>query len=520
MLRLTVLLLALVAVHPAQAQDRCVVEEQSAEQLQTLMSEGTCSARQLVQAYLDRIAAVDDSGPTLQAVLALNPDALAQADALDAERAAGNVRGPLHGIPVLLKDNVETSDRMPTTAGSLALEDNFADTDAPLVSGLREAGAIILGKANLSEWANFRSTGSSSGWSTLGGQTRNPYVLDRSPCGSSSGTGSAIAASLGAIGVGTETDGSITCPSSMNGLVGVKPTVGLVSRSGVVPLSHSQDTAGPMARTVRDAALLLTALAGSDRADTSTVQADLYRTDYAAALDADALRGARIGVLRDVFGFHPDAQRLAEQAVDDLRAAGAVVVDSLDLPYRGQYGGAEYETLLYDFKHDLNAYLASRPRASARSLADVIALNESNRDRAMPFFGQEILEMAQTRGPLTDSIYVASRMQSRSQARAGLDSLMRMHDLDALVAPTNGPAWPIDLVSGDTFTGSSSQAAAVSGYPHVTVPMGLAHDLPMGFSFVGAPWSEARLLSLAYAYEQATRRRQPPRYLPTITDQR
>ncbi len=517
MLRLALLLIALVALRPAHAQDRCGVEEQSATQLQALMEGGTCSARQLVQAYLDRIADLDDD---LQAVLALNPDALVHADQLDAERAAGQVRGPLHGIPVLLKDNIETADRMPTTAGSLALEVNFAEADAPLVARLREAGAVILGKTNLSEWANFRSTNSSSGWSTLGGQTRNPYVLDRSPCGSSSGTGSAIAASLGAIGVGTETDGSITCPSSMNGLVGVKPTVGLVSRSGVVPLSHSQDTAGPMARTVRDAAQLLTAMAGSDAADTSTVRADSYATDYAAGLDADALRGARIGVLRDVFDFHPDAQRLAEQAVRDLRAAGAIIVDSLALPYRGQYGGAEYETLLYDFKHDLNAYLASRPRASARSLAEVISLNERERAHAMPFFEQEILERAQARGPLTDSVYVASRRQSRSQARGGLDSLMRMHELDALVAPTNGPAWPIDLVSGDNFSGSSSQAAAVSGYPHVTVPMGLAHGLPMGFSFVGGPWSEARLLALAYAYEQATQRREPPSYLPTITDQR
>ncbi len=520
MRRLALALLALAALSPAHAQDRCAVEEQSATQLQALMTDGTCSARQLVQAYLDRIAALDAAGPTLQAVLTLNPDVLVQADALDAERAAGTTRGPLHGVPVLLKDNVETADRMPTTAGSLALENNFADEDAPLVASLRRAGAIVLGKTNLSEWANFRSTGSSSGWSTLGDQTRNPYVLDRSPCGSSSGTGSAVAASLGAIGVGTETDGSITCPASMNGLVGVKPTVGLVSRSGVVPLSHSQDTPGPMARTVRDAALLLTAMAGSDAADTATVYADVYKTDYAAGLRADALSGARIGVLRDVFGFHPDAQRLAERAVDDLRALGAVVVDSLALPYRGQYGGAEYQTLLYDFKHDLDAYLASRPRASAQSLADVIALNEQTRERAMPYFEQEILEMAQARGPLTDSVYVASRAQSRGQARAGLDSLMRTHDLDALVAPTNGPAWPIDLENGDAFTGSSSQAAAVSGYPHVTVPMGLANELPMGFSFVGLPWSEARLLALAYAYEQATQRRLPPTYLPTITDQR
>jgi amidase len=490
--------------------------ERSVAELQAAMSDGTCTARQITEAYLARIDALDRSGPTLRSVLAVNPDALAIADALDAERAAGAVRGPLHGIPVLVKDNIGTADRMPTTAGALALDGVIAPDDAHLVEQLREAGAIVLGKTNLSEWANFRSTQSSSGWSALGGQTKNPYVLDRSPCGSSAGTGAAIAASLAAVGVGTETDGSIVCPSSANGLVGIKPTVGLVSRAGIVPLSHNQDTAGPMARSVADAAALLSVLAGADPADTTTAAAAPHiEPDYTAFLDADGLDGARIGVLRaSHWGDSPDVDRIADAAVEAMRSAGAVIVDSLGLP--GGYGGDEYTVLLYDFRHDLNEYLAAHPTAPVESLAEVVAFNEANAEASMPWFGQEILEMAEAKGPLTDSTYRAALARSRGRARAQLDSLFDAHDLDALVAPTGGPAWTIDLVNGDHFTTSSSQPAAVSGYPNVTVPAGLAHELPVGMSFIGRRWDEATLIRLAYAFEQATQHRTPPRYLPTL----
>ena len=510
------LLLFLVPAALAQPEPACPVEEQSIAELQQAMAGGPCTARQITEAFLARIEAIDRSGPTLRSILTVNPDALAIADSLDAERAAGRVRGPLHGIPVVVKDNIGTADGMPTTAGALAMEGVIAPSDARLVEQLREAGAIILGKANLSEWANFRSTRSSSGWSALGGQTKNPHVLDRSPCGSSSGTGAAVAASLAAAGVGTETDGSVVCPSSATGLVGVKPTVGLISRAGIIPLSHSQDTAGPMARSVADAALLLSAMAGADPADTTTAAAaDYVVPDYTAFLDADGLEGARIGVLRaSHWGDSPDADRLAGEAVETMRAAGAVIVDSLGLP--GGYGGDEYTVLLYDFKHDLDEYLAAHPTAPVRSLEELIAFNEATADRSMPWFGQEIFEAAQAKGTLTDSTYRAALDRSRGLARAQIDSLMDAHDLDALVAPTGSPAWAIDLVNGDHFIASSSQPAAVSGYPNVTVPAGLAHGLPVGVSFIGRRWSEGVLLRLAYAYEQASQRRAPPRYLPTL----
>jgi len=517
---LVVLLAATLGGRSGTAQEAaCDVIETPIAALQEAMEEGRCTSRAIVEAYLARIESIDRSGPTLRSMIEVNPDALALADELDRERAAGRVRGPLHGIPVVVKDNVGTADRMSTTAGALALDGVIAARDATVIARLREAGAVILGKTNLSEWANFRSTRSSSGWSARGGQTRNPYALDRSPCGSSSGTGSAVAASLAAVGVGTETDGSIVCPSAVAALVGLKPTVGLVSRSGIIPLSHSQDTAGPMARTVADAAVLLGALVGPDPADEATAaSAGHGEADYTRFLDPDGLRGARIGVLREAFfGYSPAADRVADAALADLRAAGAVVVDSLALPFAGRYDGDEFTVLLYDFRNDLDAYLgALGPESPVHSLADVIAWNEAHADASMPYFGQELLLMAQAKGPLSDTAYVGALTRSRTLARRGIDSLLALHDLDALVAPTNGPAWPIDLVSGDHYLGASSTPAAVAGYPNVTVPAGFAFGLPVGLSFIGPAWSEGPLLRLAYAYEQATRHRRPPLYLPTL----
>lgn len=502
------------------ASPACSVVEATLAGLAEAQASGGCTSRALVEATLARIEALDRSGPTLRSILERNPDALALADALDRERAAGRVRGPLHGVPVLVKGNVGTADRMTTTAGARALAGVTAPADAFIVARLREAGAVVVGKANLSEWANFRAARSSSGWSGLGGQTRNPYVLDRSPCGSSSGTGAGIAASLGVVGVGTETDGSIVCPAAANGLVGVKPTVGLVSRAGIVPLSSSQDTAGPMARSVRDAAVLLSVIAGPDPADAATAaSAGHVHADYTQFLDADGLRGARIGVLRvgSFFGYSPAADRLTDDALAAMQAAGATVVDSLALP--GGYDDDEFTVLLYDFKHDVDAYLAGLGAslgagAPVRSLADVIAFNEANPDP--DGVGQELLVMAQAKGPLTDSTYVAALARSRRIARSGIDSLLAAHDLDALVAPTGSPMWPIDLLNGDHFLGSSSTPAAVSGYPSVTVPAGLVGGLPVGISLIGPAWSEPVLLRLAYAYEQATRMRRPPTFLPSL----
>ena len=512
--------MALLLVSPApsaQSPDGCDVVEASVSSLQQAQESGRCTARALVEATLARIEALDRTGPALHAVLEVNPDALAIADALDRERAAGRLRGPLHGVPVLVKGNVGTADRMATTAGARALDGVVAPADAFVAERLRAAGAVIVGKANLSEWANFRSTRSSSGWSGLGGQTRNPYALDRSPCGSSSGTGAGVAASLATVGVGTETDGSIVCPSAASGLVGVKPTVGLVSRAGIVPLSHSQDTAGPMARSVRDAAVLLGVLAGADPADPATAASVGHvEADYTRFLDAGGLRGARIGVLRDgpFFGYSPPADRLADAAIEAMRRAGAVVVDSLALPHAGEVDADEFTVLLYDFKHDLDAYLAALgPDAPVHSLADVIAFNEAHPDGV----GQEILLMAQQKGPLTEPAYLDALDRSRRLARAGIDSLLTAHGLDALLAPTGSPAWTIDRLNGDHFLGASSTPAAVAGYPSVTVPAGLVVGLPVGISFIGTAWSEPVLLRLAYAYEQATQMRRPPSYLPTVS---
>ena len=485
--------------------------------LQQGMRDGTVSSESLTRAYLDRIAALDDAGPRLDAVIELNPDALADARRLDAERRAGKPRGPLHGIPVLLKDNIDARP-MANSAGSLALADHRPKTDAFLVRRLRDAGAVILGKTNLSEWANFRSTRSSSGWSSRGGQTRNPYALDRSACGSSAGTGSAIAAGLATIGIGTETDGSIICPSAVAGLVGLKPTVGLVSRDGIIPISASQDTAGPMTRSVRDAALLLSAIAARDPGD----QADALPgrparlPDYAASLRDDILKGARIGVLRDVRGKQPDVDAAYERALATLRAQGATLVD-VEIPTAGQWDEDEYQVLLYEFKDGVNRYLAGSGAPQA-SLAALIAWNRAHAREAMPWFGQEIFEAAQAKGPLTDPAYRAAKQRIRRLAGAeGLDATLARHRLDVLVTPAMSPAWLIDPVNGDHFTFAGYGMAAVAGTPSLTVPMGDAHGLPLGLAFLGPAWSEAKLLGYGHAFEQASHARITPRYLPTVT---
>lgn len=476
------------------------------------MADGRLSARQLTQAYLDRIAAIDDAGPTLNAVIELAPDTLAQADALDAERRAGQVHGPLHGIPLLLKDNIDVAGLV-NSAGSLALAEHRPADDAFLVARLRDAGAVVLGKTNLSEWANFRSTHSSSGWSSRGGQTRNPYVLDRNPCGSSSGTGAAIAASLATVGVGTETDGSILCPSAVNGLVGVKPTVGLVSRDGIIPISVSQDTAGPMARTVADAAALLQVLAANDPRDPAASAA--AQVDYLAALDPDALSGKRIGVLRQAMGRHPAVDATTEAALELLRAGGAELVD-VQVPTWGKWGGPEFEVLLFEFKAGLNDYLRESG-APVTSLEALIAWNQANADRAMPIFGQELLEQAQAKGGLDDPAYLEARADARRLARdEGLLAVLDGEGLDVLVAPTTGPAWPTDPLLGDHFLSAGYGMAAVAGTPSLTVPMGQVRGLPLGLAILGRPYSEATLLGIAHAFEQASKARRAPSFAPTL----
>jgi len=441
------------------------------------------------------------------------------ADALDGERAGGEVRGPLHGIPILVKDNVATNDRMTTTAGATALTGSIPSADSWVAARLRAAGAIVLGKANLSEWANFRSTRSSSGWSGRGGQCKNPYVLDRNPCGSSAGSGAASSASLAAAAIGTETNGSIVCPSSANGLVGIKPTVGLVSRSRIVPIAHTQDTAGPMCRTVRDAALVLGALTGVDPEDAVTAaSAEHLQTDYTQFLDPDGLRGARIGVARGYFGFHPGVDDAMEAAISAMSAAGAVIVDETDIENRQQMGRHSFQILLYEFKADLNAYLeALGPGAPVKSLEEVIAFNDANADVEMRFFGQELLIQAQEKGPLTDAEYLEALETALRMAREeGIDKVMEEHGLDAIVAPTGGPAWKIDLVTGDHFGGGSSSPAAIAGYPNITLPVGDVRGLPVGISFFGRAWSEPTLLRLTYAFEQATNHRITPTFIPTL----
>lgn len=493
------------------------LDEATVGDLQSGMASGKFSARSLMEKYLARIEEIDVQGPGLKSVIDVNPGGEAMADAADKERKASRVRGPLHGIPVLIKDNIDTVGRAQTTAGSIALIGSIPARDSFVAQKLREAGAVILGKTNLSEWANIRSSHSSSGWSGRGGQTKNPYALDRNPCGSSSGSGAATAANLCAVAVGTETDGSIVCPSSANGLVGIKPTLGLLSRSGIVPIAHSQDTPGPMARTVRDAAILLGALAGVDPRDSATAASSgKAETDYTKFLDPHGLRGARIGVARKYFGFSDAVDLLMNNLLDEMKREGAEIVDPADLPTFGKFDDTEFTVLLYELKADLNAYLAGRPGAPG-SLKEIIDFNERNRDKEMPYFGQDIFIKAEAKGPLTSKEYTdALEANHRLSRKEGIDAVMDQFHLDAIVAPTASPAWITDLVNGDHSVGGSSNAAAVAGYPDITVPAGFIFGLPVGISFFGRAWSEPTLLKIAYGFEQATKARKPPKFLPTV----
>ena len=494
---------ALVRPSSAAAADNVELEEITVGELQEGMRAGRFTSRSIAEAYLQRIDAIDKRGPAINAIIELNPDALAIAEERDRERKAGPVRGPLHGIPVLIKDNIDTADRMHTSAGSLALAESIAARDAAVVTRLRDGGAVILGKTNLSEWANFRSTHSTSGWSGRGGLTKNPYVLDRNGCGSSTGTGVAISANLAAVGVGTETDGSVVCPSSASGLVGIKPTLGLLGGAGIVPIAHSQDTAGPMCRTVADAAILLGVLAGKD---------------YAGALDRAGLRGARIGVARKYFGFNDSTDRVMKEAIDAIKACGATIVDPADMATTGKYDNEELDVLLFEFKADINKYLAGLgANVRTRTLADLIKFNEEHRDVEMPYFGQELFTRAEAKGPLSDPKYKKARAACVRMSRAeGIDAVIKKHKLDAVVAPTGGPVWLTDLPNGDHFTGGYSTASAVAGYPHITVPAGMAFGLPIGISFFAGPRTEARLIKFAYAFEQTTKARRKPGFRATV----
>jgi amidase len=498
------------------------LDEITIDGVQAAFQSGQHSSRSLTEKYLARIQEIDKAGPMLNSVIEINPDALQIAEALDRERNAKGARGPLHGIPILIKDNIDTGDRMNTTAGSLALVASRPARDGFVAAQLRKAGAVILGKTNLSEWANIRSSHSTSGWSGRGGLTRNPYALDRNPCGSSSGTGAGVSANLCIAGVGTETDGSVVCPSSANGLVGLKPTVGLVSRSGIIPISQSQDTAGPMARTVRDVAMMLSAMAGIDAEDSATANsAGKIFPDYATFLDPAGLNGARLGVVRKYFGFNDAVDQLMERLIGEMRHAGAEIIDPADIPTIGKFDDSEMTVLLYELKADLAAYLARRGETSIgnpiKSLKDVIDFNERNRDREMPFFGQDIFLKAEQKGPLTSKEYLdAVEMNHRLSRADGIDFIMDKFKLDALLAPTGGPAWVTDLINGDHAAGGSSSAAAVAGYPNINVTAGYLWGLPVGISFFGRAWSEPTLLKIAYSFEQSTKARQKPRFLQRI----
>lgn len=496
------------------------LDEMTIAELQNGMKSGKYTAVSLAKKYLQRIQEIDKQGPRINSVIEINPDALAIAAALDRERKQkGSSRGPLHGIPILIKDNIDTADRMMTTAGSLAMIGSRPAQDAFIVKRLREAGAVIIGKTNLSEWANFRSNRSSSGWSGRGGQTRNPYVLDRNPCGSSSGSGAATAANLCAGAIGTETDGSVVCPSTTNSLVGIKPTLGLISRSGIIPIAHSQDTAGPMCRTVTDAVILLGALAGIDPRDKATNSSQgKAHTDYTQFLDRNALKGARLGIVRKSFGFNDAVDKLLNDHIAEMKRLGAVIVDPADIPTAGKFDDSELEVLLYEFKADLNTYLKGLgANAPVKSLKEIIDFNEKHRDKEMPYFGQDLFIKAEAKGPLTEKAYLDALKQNHEMTREdGIDAVLRKHKLDALIAPTGGPAWPTDWINGDHFTGGYSSASAVAGYPHITVPAGYVHGLPVGISFFASAWSEPTLIRLAFAFEQATKVRRPPQFLTHV----
>ncbi len=495
------------------------MKEQTILQLQQQMNSGKLTSRAIVEWYLERFDDIDKNGPKLNSIIELNPDALAIADVLDAERREKGPRGHMHGIPVVIKDNIDTADKMMTTAGSLALLGSIPERDAFVVEKLRSAGAVILAKANLSEWANFRSEHSSSGWSSRGGQTLNPYVLDRNPCGSSSGSAVAVAADLCSVAVGTETDGSVICPSHANGIVGIKPTIGLVSRFGIVPISHTQDTAGPMGRCVADAAILLGAMTGIDSRDPVTQESDgKAHSDYTQFLDNKGLNGARIGVVRNLFGFDERVDEIMEASIEIMRENGAEMVDPTEIPTTKELWEPEYEVLLYEFKTDLNAYLAGLgPDAPVKSLEEVIKFNDANREKTMPFFGQDIMLKAQEKGSLESPEYAEVLEKCKKLAKTeGLDPVLKDKKLDAVIAPSGGPAWLTDHVTGDHFSGGSSSLAAVSGYSSITVPAGYIHGLPVGISLISGPYQEPRLIEIAYAFEQTSKIRRPPEFNPTV----
>jgi amidase len=495
------------------------LDEITIADLQDGMKSGKFTARSLAEKYTARIEEIDKQGPAINSVLELNPDAFAIADSLDRERKAKGPRGPLHGIPVLIKDNIDTADKMMTTAGSLALVGSKPPKDSWVAQRLRAAGAVILGKTNLSEWANIRSSHSTSGWSGRGGLTRNPYALNRNPCGSSSGSGAGVSANLCAAAIGTETDGSIVCPSSSNGLAGIKPTVGLVSRSGIIPISHSQDGAGPMCRTMRDAATLLGVLTGVDPEDAATAESSgKSRNDYTQFCDPKGLHGARIGVARKYFGFNDAVDALMEQSLDAMKKQGATLVDPADIETLGKFDESELLVFMYELKADLNAYLARLgPSAPVHTLKDIIDFNDRNRQKEMPYFGQDLFLKAEAKGPLTEKAYLDALQKNHQLARTeGIDALMDKHHLDAIVAPAGGPAWITDLINGDHVAGGSSNAAAVAGYPNINVTAGFISGLPVGISFFGRAWSEPTLIRLAYAFEQTTKARQAPRFLPSL----
>ena len=480
------------------------LNELTIAELQEKMSSGKLTSEEITKKYLDRIDQLNTNGPELRAVIEINPDALEIAKQMDAERRTGKIRGLMHGIPILIKDNIDTGDQMQTTAGSLALVGSPASDDAVIVRKLREAGAVLLGKTNLSEWANFRSTKSSSGWSGRGGQVRNPFCTDRSPCGSSSGTGAAVSANLCAIGIGTETDGSIVCPSGINGIVGIKPTVGLWSGDGIIPISHSQDTAGPMARTVTDAAILLGLLAEKQQ-------------DFTPNLKVDGLKGARIGIASDFFGFHDEVEKLMGAAIQKMKDGGAIIIENLKFENREEWGKLEWQVLISEFKADLNVYLKTRPGLKVQSLADLIEFNKQNPETELKWFGQEIFEAAEKTNGLEETVYLEALEKVRKLTREkGIDLMMDLHQLDAMIAPTNGPAWTIDWVNGDHFGGGSSEPAAISGYPSITVPAGFVNGLPVGISFFGRAWSEPTLIKLAFAFEQASKHRKAPGFLKSL----